>query len=466
MSFNNDSSSSSSESDSLSSTSSPLQKMTSSSSSSSAATSAAAAMQSTSSSSSTSPPSPTVTITVRTLTGQSMEVTVGSRDTVGDLKARLATELSVFVDQQHLVHAGREIVSGSLGDLGITNGSTVTLATGMHSGPLYAAKRTSLFGKHDLSAILRTLSEDQIAFLLSQKKPVTVTTRIGDQLVVFTLMPSEAGDVADDEVVDVVPAAAVASAAPVVVAADQQLAADQASPAAPTSASSVRRGSQSALVTTHRAHHHEAISSPALVAPQVVSESELSHHSHHHHHHHEETDAERRERRRLRHAHHHSHHHLSTPEKLKEHKRRKEAQREQRKRNEVLKMKVSFLLEQMREKKQEDDAPALLLVPEQVQVQALPEEIPSAPVPMELVTLEEVTPAPVSTPPANRCFACNKKLGLASNFKCKCEHVFCSAHRWESSSSDSKDGHACTFDFKAHGRQLLREANPLVKKTL
>jgi AN1-type zinc finger protein 5/6 len=54
----------------------------------------------------------------------------------------------------------------------------------------------------------------------------------------------------------------------------------------------------------------------------------------------------------------------------------------------------------------------------------------------------------------NRCFSCNKRIGLAG-FKCRCEYVFCSLHR-------QSDKHNCTFDYKAHGRDVLTKANPAV----
>ena len=59
------------------------------------------------------------------------------------------------------------------------------------------------------------------------------------------------------------------------------------------------------------------------------------------------------------------------------------------------------------------------------------------------------------TPASNRCFSCNKRLGLAG-FKCKCDLVFCGTHRYS-------DKHQCTFDYKTAGRETIAKANPLVK---
>ncbi|KAJ9147798.1 hypothetical protein P3X46_029919 [Hevea brasiliensis] len=56
---------------------------------------------------------------------------------------------------------------------------------------------------------------------------------------------------------------------------------------------------------------------------------------------------------------------------------------------------------------------------------------------------------------ANRCFSCNKKVGLAG-FKCKCGSTFCGSHRYP-------ENHDCSFDFKGAGRNAIAKANPVVK---
>lgn len=54
----------------------------------------------------------------------------------------------------------------------------------------------------------------------------------------------------------------------------------------------------------------------------------------------------------------------------------------------------------------------------------------------------------------NRCFSCNKKVGL-TGFKCRCGYIFCSVHRYS-------DKHECTFDYKSAGRDAIAKANPTV----
>ncbi|XP_039978029.1 AN1-type zinc finger protein 6 isoform X2 [Xiphias gladius] len=54
----------------------------------------------------------------------------------------------------------------------------------------------------------------------------------------------------------------------------------------------------------------------------------------------------------------------------------------------------------------------------------------------------------------NRCFTCQKKVGL-TGFDCRCGNVFCSSHRYS-------DIHNCTFDYKADAAEKIRKDNPIV----
>ncbi|KMZ62557.1 hypothetical protein ZOSMA_456G00080 [Zostera marina] len=55
----------------------------------------------------------------------------------------------------------------------------------------------------------------------------------------------------------------------------------------------------------------------------------------------------------------------------------------------------------------------------------------------------------------NRCSFCNKKIGLMG-FKCRCDDVFCSVHRYS-------DKHNCGFDYKTLTKDAIAKANPVVK---
>ncbi|KAJ6393794.1 hypothetical protein OIU77_023100 [Salix suchowensis] len=61
----------------------------------------------------------------------------------------------------------------------------------------------------------------------------------------------------------------------------------------------------------------------------------------------------------------------------------------------------------------------------------------------------------VSSKPSNRCFSCNKKVGL-TGFTCKCGGTYCGTHRYS-------ENHECSFDFKGAGRNAIAKANPVIK---
>lgn len=56
-------------------------------------------------------------------------------------------------------------------------------------------------------------------------------------------------------------------------------------------------------------------------------------------------------------------------------------------------------------------------------VEATPEEAPA----VSSSSAQEEQARPVQKNPG-RCFTCNKRVGL-TGFKCRCDYVFCSAHR-------------------------------------
>lgn len=101
-------------------------------------------------------------------------------------------------------------------------------------------------------------------------------------------------------------------------------------------------------------------------------------------------------------------------------------------------------------------------------INQIDEELISTPGPSK--TIEVPTPesaaacaSPAATPetadapakkPTNRCWTCNKKVGL-TGFHCRCDGVFCGVHRYS-------DKHECDFDYKALGREQLTKANPTV----
>ncbi|KAK9800361.1 hypothetical protein WJX73_010297 [Symbiochloris irregularis] len=80
-------------------------------------------------------------------------------------------------------------------------------------------------------------------------------------------------------------------------------------------------------------------------------------------------------------------------------------------------------------------------------------DAPAGPSP---ATESEASPSDDRPPQKNpgRCFSCNKRVGL-TGFKCRCEYVFCGAHRLA-------EAHDCPYDYKKIERQRLARNNPLI----
>jgi len=72
----------------------------------------------------------------------------------------------------------------------------------------------------------------------------------------------------------------------------------------------------------------------------------------------------------------------------------------------------------------------------------------SAPPPEEEIFVKKVQEK------KNRCWTCNKKVGLLGH-ECRCEYIFCGTHRYA-------EDHDCDYDFKENGRKHLAEQNPHV----
>ncbi|GFG31446.1 hypothetical protein Cfor_07803 [Coptotermes formosanus] len=55
----------------------------------------------------------------------------------------------------------------------------------------------------------------------------------------------------------------------------------------------------------------------------------------------------------------------------------------------------------------------------------------------------------------SRCSECRKRLNITNVYTCRCDKLFCAAHRYS-------ELHNCTFDYKNDGRKILERTNPLV----
>ena len=77
--------------------------------------------------------------------------------------------------------------------------------------------------------------------------------------------------------------------------------------------------------------------------------------------------------------------------------------------------------------------------------------------PLIVSTQAESSEKKESIPNPNRCFSCQRKIGLLG-FDCECKRRFCKLHRYtESHNCDLVDNYSIA------GKELIRKQNPLVE---
>ena len=420
------------------------------------------------------------TVTLRTIGDRRIEVPYNRQDSVRDLVVKVAIALELSPDSFEILHSGRALRFGTLAEAGVAAGAQLTLVPAMRSGPVQRRKAPP--PRIDQSVVyesLKYLSDGQLHDLLEKRQPVTVTTVVGDQVIVVTVMPNQDAAPAPPPA----PAAALASAAP-----------SAAHPPAPAPAPLARGPGAFPPAANGLASRDRA---PANAAPPSSASSSSS------------SSAaaaaassfyaplasvnaagrvHRRQKRRHRHA---GRPRSQSCPPLFSHRGSSSSQRSvfdttpapswwgptsmfatgavppppapappAADPNAALRSKVQQLREQLRAKKQARAeaeaaaAPTALAVPPS----APPAAAPAAPTAAAAAAPMEVdappAPAPAAKAKPGRCGVCNRKLGLI-NFACRCEGHYCSAHRLP-------NDHHCSYDYKTEGRRQLAEENPKV----
>ncbi|KAJ2782372.1 hypothetical protein H4R18_002305 [Coemansia javaensis] len=111
------------------------------------------------------------------------------------------------------------------------------------------------------------------------------------------------------------------------------------------------------------------------------------------------------------------------------------------------------------------DLPAAAPAPEAAAADAAPEAVPAS----DAEAASTPMAAPASPPFADaavaaakraqakkgRCFQCRSRVPLVKQTtnRCRCDYVFCDAHRYP-------DKHSCEFDYKTSDRANLEKHNP------
>ncbi|XP_063003218.1 midnolin [Elgaria multicarinata webbii] len=126
---------------------------------------------------------PSMNVFVHTTTGARYELSVPVEETVEGLKRRLSQRLKVPKERLALLHKERRLSSGKLQDLGVSDGSKLTLVPTVEAGLMSQASRP----EQSVMQALESLTETQVNDFLSGRSPLTLALRVGDHMMFVQL---------------------------------------------------------------------------------------------------------------------------------------------------------------------------------------------------------------------------------------------------------------------------------------
>ncbi|KAF7237087.1 Midnolin-B [Varanus komodoensis] len=126
---------------------------------------------------------PSMNVFVHTTTGARYELSVPVEETVEGLKRRLSQRLKVPKERLALLHKERRLSSGKLQDLGVSEGSKLTLVPTVEAGLMSQASRP----EQSVMQALESLTETQVNDFLSGRSPLTLALRVGDHMMFVQL---------------------------------------------------------------------------------------------------------------------------------------------------------------------------------------------------------------------------------------------------------------------------------------
>ncbi|XP_016160043.1 PREDICTED: LOW QUALITY PROTEIN: midnolin, partial [Ficedula albicollis] len=124
------------------------------------------------------PPEPPMNLYIHTTTGTRYELSVPAEETVEGLKRRLSQRLKVPKERGGLalLHKESRLSSGKLQDLGVVEGSKLTLVPTVEAGLMSQASRP----EQSVMQALESLTETQVNDFLSGRSPLTLALRVGE----------------------------------------------------------------------------------------------------------------------------------------------------------------------------------------------------------------------------------------------------------------------------------------------
>ncbi|XP_068176579.1 midnolin isoform X1 [Antennarius striatus] len=129
------------------------------------------------------PTEPSMNLYIHSTTGTRFELSLPQEETVEGLKRRLSQKLKVPKERLALLHKETRLSSGKLQDLGISDGSKLTLVPTVEAGLMSQASRP----EQSVMQALESLTETQVSDFLSGRSPLTLALRVGDHMMFVQL---------------------------------------------------------------------------------------------------------------------------------------------------------------------------------------------------------------------------------------------------------------------------------------
>ncbi|KAM9849012.1 midnolin [Aulostomus maculatus] len=129
------------------------------------------------------PTEPSMNLYIHSTTGTRFELSLPQEETVEGLKRRLSQRLKVPKERLALLHKETRLSSGKLQDLGISDGSKLTLVPTVEAGLMSQASRP----EQSVMQALESLTETQVSDFLSGRSPLTLALRVGDHMMFVQL---------------------------------------------------------------------------------------------------------------------------------------------------------------------------------------------------------------------------------------------------------------------------------------
>ncbi|XP_007252682.2 midnolin [Astyanax mexicanus] len=129
------------------------------------------------------PGEPPISLQIQSTTGTRFELSLPAEETVEGLKRRLSQRLKVPKERLALLHKETRLSSGKLQDLGITDGSKLTLVPTVEAGLMSQTSRP----EQSVMQALESLTETQVSDFLSGRSPLTLALRVGDHMMFVQL---------------------------------------------------------------------------------------------------------------------------------------------------------------------------------------------------------------------------------------------------------------------------------------